>query len=302
MDLEVREPHHVDTTVTMCPYFKIQAANLQLWKAQCDSFYERAKNEDGLLFYGFCFEEVDGDCEVHVRQGFRDATSLLAHLRAIDVPIQAALKLSQLERVEVHGPASELRKVEAEQTAMGEAKFQFFEAEAEPLRRASPHAGDRGSDTVVSVCHYYDAAAEVQPRLRTSAAKLRDEALGTPGLEHHSFAVAAASTNGAHLGQGFGSAEAATGSLARDAAVHRQLAEISGKAVRLEVHGPAAELVRGARFFVLDERALRRAYVGSPVIGQPEATIALEVDLQDTSPKRDGNGGGWGLFAACGRW
>jgi len=150
--------HHVDTTVTICPYFKIEASDLPLWKAKCDAFYEVAKKEDGLLFYGFGFEEAEGDCEVHVHQSFRDAATLVAHLRAIDVPIQAAIKLSSLERVEVYGPAAELRKVEAEQKDLCQAKFEFFERDSDDLHLGSPRFAHqcRGPGTVVPPCQAFN--------------------------------------------------------------------------------------------------------------------------------------------------
>ena len=60
-------PHHTDTTVNMRPYLKIRLPT-QLRKAQGDTFYEAAREEDGMLSYDFACSKAEGSGEVHIRQ------------------------------------------------------------------------------------------------------------------------------------------------------------------------------------------------------------------------------------------
>jgi hypothetical protein len=53
---------------------------------------------------------VNGD-EVFCREGYTDAEALLAHLENIGALLAEALKIADLTRLEVHGPASELDKL-----------------------------------------------------------------------------------------------------------------------------------------------------------------------------------------------
>ncbi|MGB8337374.1 MAG: hypothetical protein WCD07_11555 [Burkholderiales bacterium] len=59
------------------------------------------------MYYGFCF---DGDI-VHCREGYADAAGLLHHLENVGELLQQALKISEIIRLEVHGPANELEKL-----------------------------------------------------------------------------------------------------------------------------------------------------------------------------------------------
>lgn len=96
-----------DTSVTIVPYFKAQQGKLGELKGLCDSFVERTSVEPACLYYGFSF---DGD-EMHCREGYQDAAGLLAHLENVGDLLQQALSISDLTRLEVHGPDSELAKL-----------------------------------------------------------------------------------------------------------------------------------------------------------------------------------------------
>ena len=94
-----------DTTVTIVPYFKAHQGKLGELKGLCDSFVDRTTTEPARLYYGFSF---DGD-EMHCREGYKDAAGLLAHLDNVGDLLQQALSISDLTRLEVHGPSPSWR-------------------------------------------------------------------------------------------------------------------------------------------------------------------------------------------------
>jgi quinol monooxygenase YgiN len=111
-----------DKCCTIAPYFKVKAGQLGAFKKLCERFMEITKSEPGCLYYGFAF---DGDL-AHCREGYVDADALLAHLKSVGPTVQEALKISELVRLEVHGPESELAKLRG---PMAEMKPQFFTLE-----------------------------------------------------------------------------------------------------------------------------------------------------------------------------
>ncbi len=96
-----------DTCCTIVPYFKIHEGKLDEFKAGCDAFIEKTKQEPGALYYGFSF---DSDM-AHCREGYTDASALLAHLDNVGALLQETLKISDIARLEVHGPEDELAKL-----------------------------------------------------------------------------------------------------------------------------------------------------------------------------------------------
>lgn len=111
-----------DTCVTIVPYFKIHDGKLDEFKAGCDAFVEKTMTEPGALYYGFSF---DGDV-AHCREGYSDAAALLAHLENVGPLLQEALKISDIQRLEVHGPESELATLREPLAALNP---QFFTLE-----------------------------------------------------------------------------------------------------------------------------------------------------------------------------
>jgi quinol monooxygenase YgiN len=93
--------------VSLHPYFKVHSGKLEAFKAGLPAFSEKTANEEKNLFYGFT---VNGD-EVFCREGYADADALLAHLENVGALLAEALKIADLTRLEVHGPASELDKL-----------------------------------------------------------------------------------------------------------------------------------------------------------------------------------------------
>jgi quinol monooxygenase YgiN len=89
------------------PYFKVHPGKLEAFKAGFGAFVEKTASEEKNLFYGFT---INGD-EVFCREGYSDAEGLLAHLENIGALLAEALKIADLIRIEVHGPAAELEKL-----------------------------------------------------------------------------------------------------------------------------------------------------------------------------------------------
>jgi quinol monooxygenase YgiN len=96
-----------DLSCSIHPYFKINAGELDAFRALCERFVERTKSEPGCLYYGFSF---DGDV-AHCREGYQNAQALLAHLANVDDLIAASQKIATITRVEVHGPESEMNQL-----------------------------------------------------------------------------------------------------------------------------------------------------------------------------------------------
>jgi len=93
--------------VSLHPYFKVHPGKLEAFKAGFPAFVEKTTTEERNLFYDFT---VNGD-EVFCREGYVDAAGLLVHLENIGALLAEALKIADLIRLEVHGPASQLEKL-----------------------------------------------------------------------------------------------------------------------------------------------------------------------------------------------
>jgi quinol monooxygenase YgiN len=106
---EVQNPemNPLSNFVSLHPYFKAHPGKLEAIKAAFPAFIEKTAGEEKNLFYGFT---INGD-EIFCREGYVDAEGLLAHLDQVGAMLAEALKMADLTRVEVHGPAGELQKL-----------------------------------------------------------------------------------------------------------------------------------------------------------------------------------------------
>src|SRR5205809_5188874 len=93
--------------VSLHPYFKVPSDKMSYLKAILPEFAAKTQNETGNLFYEF---SINGD-EVFCREGYVNAEGLLLHLGNVAAMLEAAMKLAELIRIEVHGPAAELEKL-----------------------------------------------------------------------------------------------------------------------------------------------------------------------------------------------
>ena len=96
-----------DKCCTIVPYFKVHDGHLDDFKKKCEEFMQATDSESKCLYYGFTF---NGD-QVHCREGYEDAEGVLTHLDNVGTLLQEALKISDLTRLELHGPEEELAKL-----------------------------------------------------------------------------------------------------------------------------------------------------------------------------------------------
>jgi hypothetical protein len=93
--------------VSLHPYFKVHPGRLETFKASLPAFIEKTATEDRNLFYGF---SINGE-EVFCREGYTDAGGVIAHLDNVGGLLAEALKISDLIRLELHGPTQQLDKL-----------------------------------------------------------------------------------------------------------------------------------------------------------------------------------------------
>jgi quinol monooxygenase YgiN len=93
--------------VSLHPYFKVHPGKIEEIKASLPRFVEKTATEKESLFYEFT---MNGD-ELFCREGYRSAEGLLTHLENIGGLMAEAMKIADLIRLEVHGPAAELEKL-----------------------------------------------------------------------------------------------------------------------------------------------------------------------------------------------
>lgn len=97
----------------------------------CEQFMSLTAQESQCVYYGFSF---NGD-HVHCREAYDGAEGLLAHLDNVAGPLNEALKISQLSRLEVHGVAEELAKLTEPLSHLAPTYFTLEYG----MRRASGH-------------------------------------------------------------------------------------------------------------------------------------------------------------------
>jgi len=90
--------------VSLHPYFKVHPGQLAAFKAGFAAFIEKTRSEEQNLYYEFT---VNGD-EVFCREGYVGAAGVLTHLANVGDLLAEAVKIADLTRLEIHGPADEL--------------------------------------------------------------------------------------------------------------------------------------------------------------------------------------------------
>ena len=93
--------------VSIHPYFKTHAGKLAAFKELLPKFTGITATEEKCHWYDFT---ICGDT-VHCREAYDGADGLLTHIGNVEALIGEALTISDLARVEVHGPAAELEKL-----------------------------------------------------------------------------------------------------------------------------------------------------------------------------------------------
>lgn len=108
-----------DRIVSIYPYFKVSEGNLDAFRELCEQFVSVTAREPKCLYYGFSFH---GD-EVHCREGYEGAEGLLSHLENVGSLLQAAVKIANIIRLEVHGVEEELAKLQEPLTGLNPTYF-----------------------------------------------------------------------------------------------------------------------------------------------------------------------------------
>lgn len=127
-----------DTCVSLHPYFKVHDGKMDAFKDLVQRFVEKTRPEPGCLYYSFTFDGNIAFC----REGYVSADALLAHAQSVGALIQEALTLSDVARMEVHGPAAELSKLHE---ALDPMHAQFFALEAGFRKEGSVRGAETGA-------------------------------------------------------------------------------------------------------------------------------------------------------------
>lgn len=90
--------------VTLHPYFKAHTGRLDDIHALLGEFVQTTRSEAGCLFYEFTVLED----RVFCREGYAGAAGVLAHLENVGEVLGRMLGMSDLTRLEFHGPAAEI--------------------------------------------------------------------------------------------------------------------------------------------------------------------------------------------------
>jgi len=94
-----------DDTLCVLVYWDIR--NYSKFLAGVKDFQALTKQEERVKYYGFCLNGSKAIC----REGYDCAEGFLEHLQNVDGPLKAAMEVSDVVRVEVHGPAVEVDKL-----------------------------------------------------------------------------------------------------------------------------------------------------------------------------------------------
>eukprot|EP01062_Namystynia_karyoxenos_P032005 TRINITY_DN2366_c0_g1_i1.p1 TRINITY_DN2366_c0_g1~~TRINITY_DN2366_c0_g1_i1.p1 ORF type:complete len:260 (+),score=93.20 TRINITY_DN2366_c0_g1_i1:90-869(+) len=100
-----------DNKVAVVPYFLVDEGKESEFIAGMPDFISRTRTEGGVVSYGFTTRKEDGRLHVHCREYYQSTAALLAHLENVGEPLQRALGMAKLARLEVHGLAEDEPKV-----------------------------------------------------------------------------------------------------------------------------------------------------------------------------------------------
>ncbi len=90
--------------VSINPYFKVQEGKLDSFKELMTRFVAKTQTEETCHYYDFT---VCGNV-VFCREAYAGAAGVLKHLENVGACIEEALTISELIRIEIHGPKAEV--------------------------------------------------------------------------------------------------------------------------------------------------------------------------------------------------
>jgi len=105
--------------VSIHPYFEIKPGQRDAVMAALPRFIEHTATEPKCIYYGFTSH---GDL-LCCQEAYEGAEGVLAHLDGVGQQLAKLLELSTLVRLEIHGPAAELRKLEGPLASMNPTYF-----------------------------------------------------------------------------------------------------------------------------------------------------------------------------------
>jgi quinol monooxygenase YgiN len=111
----------IERSVSIHPYFKVRAGQMDTVKALLREFAAKTTTEEKALYYEFT---INGDM-VFCREAYVGAEGALAHLENVGPLLDRMLTLSDLTRLEIHGPAGELEKLKAPLGKLNPAWFTY---------------------------------------------------------------------------------------------------------------------------------------------------------------------------------
>ena len=90
--------------VSLHPYFKAHQGQRAACHALLPSFVETTRPDPDCLYYEFTAH----DDEIFCREAYTSAAAALAHLEAVGPLLDQLLKIADLTRLEIHGPAADI--------------------------------------------------------------------------------------------------------------------------------------------------------------------------------------------------
>ena len=112
---------HSTNIVSIHPYFKAKPGKLAEARTMLPRFVAKVATEKLTLHYDFT---LNGD-EIHCRESYAGAEGLLAHIENVGAVLGEFLKIVDITRVEVHGPAEELAKLKGPLAGLKPAWFVY---------------------------------------------------------------------------------------------------------------------------------------------------------------------------------
>ncbi|BCX49775.1 antibiotic biosynthesis monooxygenase [Haloferula helveola] len=110
------------SVVSIHPYFKVHAGKLDEFKSLLADFVAKTKTEEKCLCYDF---SIQNDEVIHCRESYIGAEGVLTHLDNVGEILGKALAISDLLRLEFHGPAAELEKLKEPLADLNPDWFEF---------------------------------------------------------------------------------------------------------------------------------------------------------------------------------
>ncbi|WP_193212990.1 putative quinol monooxygenase [Luteolibacter marinus] len=93
--------------VTIHPYFKTHPGKQEQAECLLRDFVDKTRGEEKCLFYEFTVLED----RVFCREGYEGAEGVLHHLDNVGEILGKMLEISELTRLEFHGPAGEIDRL-----------------------------------------------------------------------------------------------------------------------------------------------------------------------------------------------